>query len=147
MAGNGFVRVPGAIPSTAGETVRQDYINGASTVRDSGFTPSSYDADLTMDGTAQSEALATGTRKIKVGNLGATTEAIRVAFGTSALDAEGNLTIDGTARATTGHYIPALADAGSEAFQVLGVPALATHYAIANAVALDTQTVTVTQGI
>lgn len=34
MAGNGFVRVPGAIPDTAGETVRQDYIGGAALVSD-----------------------------------------------------------------------------------------------------------------
>lgn len=114
------------------------------------FTPSSYDADLTMNGTAQSGALASGVARglgaVYFGNLGATTEAIRVAFGTSAADAEGNLTISAAA-ATTGHYIPALADGGANAFQILGVPANATHYAVANAVAADTQTVTVTQGI
>ena len=110
------------------------------------FTPSSYDADLTMDGTAQSVALATGVTKVYFGNLGATTEAIRVAFGTSALDAEGNLNI-AAAAATTGHYIPAAADGGANAWQILGVPAQATHYAVANAVAADTQVVTVTQGV
>lgn len=32
MAGNGFVRVPGGIPDTAGEVVRQDYVGGAALV-------------------------------------------------------------------------------------------------------------------
>lgn len=39
MAGNGFLRVPGAIPDTAGEIVRQDYIGGAALVQtESGST-------------------------------------------------------------------------------------------------------------
>ena len=113
-----------------------------------GFKPSSYDANLTMDGTAQSVALATGVKlgagRIHVVNTGATTEAIRVAFGTSAANAEANLTI-AAAAATTGYYIPAIADGIGEA--TLGVPALATHYAVANAVAADTQVVAVTQGV
>ena len=109
-----------------------------------GFTPSSYDADLTMDGTAQSVALATDATRISVTNRGATTEAIRIAFGTSAANAEANLTI-AAAAATTGFYLPAIADA--EGSVVLDAPALATHYAIANAVASDTQVVSVTQGI
>jgi len=110
------------------------------------FTPSSYDADLTMNGTAQTGALATGATKVQFGNLGATTEAIRVAFGTDAADAALNLTIVAAA-ATTGYYIPASAEGGANAFAVLGRPKLATHYAVANAVALDVQVVTVTQGI
>lgn len=114
------------------------------------FTPSSYDADLTMDGTAQTGALATGVKLgqgvVQFCNLGATTEAIRVAFGTSAADAGNNLNIAGSL-ATTGYYIPAAADAGSAAFVVLGVPLDATHYAVANAVLGDTQTVAVNQGV
>lgn len=117
-------------------------------VNSSTFTPSSYDADLTMNGTAQSGAIATGAVKIQFCNLGATTEAIRVAFGSTALIAEGNLTI-AAAAATTGYYIPALADAGAGACVVLGVPteALGGFYAVANAVAGDVQVVTVNQGI
>ena len=115
-----------------------------------GFIPSQYDVSLTMNGTAQSVVLAAGVKtglgSIYVANLGATTEAIRVAFGTSAANAESNLNI-AAAAATTGHYIPASADAGSQSAQTLGVPALATHYAVANAVAADTQAVSVTQGI
>jgi hypothetical protein len=118
------------------------------------FIPSSYDADLTMNGTAQSGALASGVSRgqgvVQFCNLGATTEAIRVAFGTSAADAESNLnfTTDGAPeRATTGYYIPAIADAGSGACVVLGVPVEATHYAVGNAVDSDTQTVTVCQGV
>jgi len=119
---------------------------GGSARETSLFTPSSYDADLTMNGTAQTGALATGVKKVKFGNLGATTEAIRVAFGTDATDAASNLTIVAAA-ATTGHYIPASTQGGANAFQALGVPRLATHYAVANAVAADVQVVTVTQGI
>lgn len=110
------------------------------------FTPSSYDSTLTMDGTAQSVALVGGARKLHVANLGATTEAIRVAFGTSAANAEANLTIS-TGAATTGFYISAAADNAANSAVILGIPALATHYAVANAVAADTQTVAVTQGI
>lgn len=119
---------------------------GAAPVSDKGFVPSSYDANLTMDGTAQVFALASGARKVQIGNLGATTEAIRVAFGTSSADAESNLNVAAGA-ATTGYYIPAVADAGAAAVRELGIPALATHVAICNAEASDTQTVTVTQGI
>ena len=110
------------------------------------FTPSSYDADLTMDGTAQTGAIATGATKIQFVNLGATTEAIRVAFGTSASDAGTNLTI-AAAAATTGYYIPAEAEGGTQSIVVLGVPTSATHYAVANAVAADTQDVAVNQGV
>lgn len=108
------------------------------------FTPSQYDADLTMDGTAQSVALATGVKKLRVVNQGATTEDIRLVFGTSASDAEGNLTI-AAAAATTGMVITAMPDGGTET--IVGVPANATHYAIANDVAADTQVVNVTQGV
>jgi len=110
------------------------------------FTPSSYDADLTMDGTAQTGAIATGATKIQFVNLGATTEAIRVAFGTDATDARNNLNVLAGA-ATTGYYIPAEAEGGSQSVVVLGVPAAAEYYAVANAVATDTQVVAVNQGI
>ena len=128
-------------PHTGEKQNRTKITEGAAT-----FTPSSYDATLTMNGTGQAGALATNAQKVYFGNLGATTEAIRVAFGTSSADAIANLTISAAA-ATTGFYIPAAADAGANAFQVLGVPELATHYAVANAVAADTQDVTVTQGV
>ena len=109
------------------------------------FIPSQYDADLTMDGTAQSVALATGTTKLRVVNKGATTEDIRIAFGTSSANAEANLTI-AAAAATTGMLIVPPVDGGSP-FEILGVPANATHYAVANAVASDTQVVNLTQGV
>lgn len=113
------------------------------------FVPSSYDVDLTMNGTAQGVALATGVKngggKIRIVNRGATTEAIRVAFGTSEANAEANLAISAAA-ATTGYWIGTAAD-GHKAEVILGVPADATHYAVANAVASDTQVVSVTQGV
>lgn len=115
-----------------------------------GFKPSQYDADLTMDGTAQSVALATGVSlgggRVYFANQGATTESIRIAFGTSAANAESNLNIAG-GLATTGHLIGANADVGSQSAQTLGVPADATYYAVANAVNGDTQVVAITQGL
>lgn len=107
------------------------------------FKPSSYDADLTMDGTAQSAALASGARRLRVVNRGATTEGIRIAFGTSADNAEANLTIS-TGAATTGLFLNAAADGNGEI--ILGIPDNATHYAVANAAASDTQVVNITQG-
>ncbi len=113
------------------------------------FMPLTYAVDLTMNNTAQGIALAAttslGKGRIRVTNLGATTEAIRVAFGTSELNAEANLTID-TNRATTGVYVPAAID-GLNPTVLLAAPHNATHFAVANAVAGDTQVVAVEQGL
>ncbi len=112
------------------------------------FSPSQYDPDLTMNGTAQSVALATGVLKLKVINRGSTTEAIRFALGTSAANAEGklNMTTNGAPeRAVTGDYLPAAADQG-DGKEFYGVSEGMTHYAIANAVDSDTQIVSITQG-
>jgi hypothetical protein len=114
------------------------------------FIISSYDADLTMDATGEALALATGVKlgagAVQIANRGATTEGIRVAFGTSESDALSNLNMTGNA-ATTGYYMPAAADGGSQSVVVLGVPALATHVAAGPATAGDTQSVSVSQGI
>jgi len=113
-----------------------------------GFRPVAYDADRVMNGTAQGFALdaavSLGQGRLYVVNTGAATEAVRIAFGTSELDAEANLT-HSTNRATTGVYLHAPAD-GPGAI-LLGVPSDATHYALENAFAADTQTVVVTQGL
>jgi len=115
----------------------------------SGFKPSSYNTELTMDGTAQSVALATGVKlgngKVRIVNKGVTTEAIRVAFGSTAASAEAGLTI-ASAAATTGLWIGSAAD-GYAAEVILDVPATASYIAVANAVASDTQTVELTQGV
>ena len=108
------------------------------------FTPSNYETDFTMDGTAQSDALAEGVKKLQVVNKGATTEDVRVAFGTSSANAEANLNIT-TGAATQGFWIGAAAD-GYDADVIIGVPRSATHYALANGTAADTQTVSVAQG-
>lgn len=112
------------------------------------FKPSSYDADLTMDGTGQAIALASGVKlgegRVRVVNQGVTTEAIRVAFGTSSANAIANLGIAG-ALAVTGLWIGAAAD-GFDADIILAVPRTATHLAVANAVVSDTQVVNFTQG-
>lgn len=147
----GSVKIPGAINNATNKAdgeVKQNYSNGASHTMD-GFKPSQYDADLTMDGTAQAVELASGVKlgdgRIHVANNSVTsTEAIRVAFGTSAANAQANLNIAAGA-ATTGYRIPSTADGIGEA--ILGVPANATHYAVANAVAADVQVVSVTQGV
>lgn len=110
-----------------------------------GFVPSSYESDLTMDGTAQTVAIATGAKKARIVNQGATTEAIRVAFGTSSADAGTNLGIS-TGAATTGVFIGAAAD-GYTPEIVLGIPDDATHIAIANATASDTQVVHLELGV
>ena len=111
------------------------------------FVISNYtDTTLTMDNTAQGIALATGATKIQFINTGATTEAIYVAFGTSELDAESNLT-HSSDHATTGYYIGSMADYGAAAIQTLSVPAGSTHYAVENAVAGDVQVVKINQGV
>jgi len=127
-----------------GVTLRQRVAGSSAHVAD-GFKPSSYDADLTMDGTAQAVAIASGAGRVRIYNQGATTESIRFAFGASAADAQANLTIV-TAAATTGILIPAQADNASQCLQVLGIPEEATHYAVANTVAADVQVVNIIQG-
>lgn len=120
--------------------------DGAALVRPSAFIPADLSDNLTMNNTAQFIALSADTTKLQITNLGATTEAIRVAFGTSEATAEDNLTIVANA-ATTGYYIPAIADAGAAAIREIGAPSGSTHVAICNAVAADTQTVLVVQGV
>jgi hypothetical protein len=118
--------------------------DGSTPITGTRFTPSIYGATVAMDGTAQSEAIATGTTVVQVVNLGATTEDLRAAFGESASAAEANLT-HSSDHATTGYYIPA-ATQGNHIAE-LGVPSTATHIAYENATASDTQDVIVNQGI
>ena len=109
------------------------------------FTLSSYsDTALTMDDTAQGVALATGATKIQVTNTGATGLTCQLAFGTTELDAEGNLNIAGGGSTTGALILPAVDGAGSYVF---GVPALATHYAIANTDTGETPVVYIAQGV
>ena len=115
------------------------------------FTPSEYDEDITIvAGTTQYGELAAGVKlgagKVTFFNRSATTHDARVVFGTSEANALANLNVV-TAVATTGYYIPAMADGGAASKLVLSVPALATHYAVLNATTLKTPTVAITQGI
>lgn len=112
---------------------------------DSSFIPSIYAADLTMNGTAQVVAIASGATKLRVFNRGVTTEAIRLAFGANSSEAQANLTIVAAA-ATSGLYIPAPID-GHQGAQIIGIPKNATHFAIANALAADVQVVSIELGI
>jgi len=123
---------------------------GGATHTADGFKPSQYDPDLTMSATGEALALATGVAlgagRVHVVNQGVTTEAIRVVFGTSEINALANLTIAAGA-ATTGYYMPSNVDIPGGGIAILGVPALATHVAAGPAVAADTQLVSITQGI
>ena len=110
------------------------------------FVPSIYGAIVAMNQTAQSEALATGTEKVQIANLGTTTQDLRIAFGESASAAEANLT-HSTNHATTGYYMLAAAEGGSQSIAILGVPSSATHIAYENATACDTQNIFVNKGI
>jgi len=117
------------------------------------FRSSSNNAELTMDGLAQVVTLAAGVKlgagTVRIANQGLTTEAIRFQWGTSAANAEAGLGLTGgppTTHATTGIWVGAAPD-GFVADGYWGVPALATHLAIANAVSGDTQGVNVNQGV
>ena len=110
------------------------------------FTPSQdFISDLTMNGTAQAIALDSATSGVTVWNQGATTEDIRYAFGTSAANAQAGLT-HVTNRATTGVIVPAYSDYAQLCFVTVKVPSNATHIAVENAVASDTQAVQLVQG-
>jgi len=122
-------------------TQREQFYN-----RGGDFTPSNYEPDFTMDGTAQSAAIASGASRLRVNNQGGTGEHIRIAFGATAAEAEENLTIT-TGAATTGHFIAANSNGNGTVSEDIGIPANAGFYAIANAVAGDTQAVSVTQGV
>lgn len=98
----------------------------------SAFYPSSYLVETTATTTAagQSDILATGASRLKVVNLDATNN-LRIAFGTSAQDAETNVAL--------GMIIFA------KSVELVGVPANATHYAWLAAAA--TVSIQITQGI
>jgi len=132
--------------SVSGKSTPDISTNGAKHTLDA-FKPSQdYISDLTMDGTAQAIAIATGASRITIFNQGVTTESIRYAFGTSQANAEANLTI-AAAAATTGIIIQPYADFSDLCYQLIGIPSLATHVAIANNVASDTQAVQIVQGV
>ena len=118
-------------------------------VANNDFTPSQYATKLTMDGTAQVVALATGTTKLFIVRTGTTTQDTLVAPGTSSANAETNLGLTGgppTTHATTGEiYIPSPADGYGSV--VIGVAEDTTHVAVANATSGDAHVVWVMQGV
>jgi hypothetical protein len=147
---SGTIRHTNSQGATNVDDVVETRVSGGATQTADGFKPSQYDADLTMSATGTAVALASGVSlgdgRIHIVNQGVTTEAIRVAFGTSSANALDNLTIVAGA-ATTGYYMPSNVDVPAGGIATLGVPALATHYAVAPAVAGDVQVVSVTQGV
>ena len=116
------------------------------------FTPSSVGStSFTMDGTGQSEAIASGVTKLQIANTGVTTEAIYVGFGTTSAAAITQLAIttDGAPEhATNGYYIPSPVDTPSVS-PVINVPSayVGGFYAVCNAVDSDVQNVIVSQGV
>jgi hypothetical protein len=98
----------------------------------SAFYPSSYLVETTATTTAagQSDILATGTSRLRVANLDATNN-LRIAFGTSAQDAEANV--------ASGMII------FTKSVDLVGVPANATHYAWLAAAA--TASIQIIQGV
>jgi len=107
------------------------------------FTPSSYDADITANNTAQGGALATGVKlgggMLYVYNKG--TGNVRLTFGTSQTNADDNLNIAANA-ATTGILIPA-----GVWIPPISVPYLSTNYSTLNDVAEETPVFEVNQGV
>ena len=110
------------------------------------FTPSAYDHDLTMNDTAQSIPIARGVKKLRVVNDGVEGQGIRIAFGATAAEAEDALTMSGGA-ATTGLWISGAASTAHHPPEIIGVPANAKFYAVANDTASNTQSVYISQGV
>lgn len=117
------------------------------------IAPSAYQADLTMGNDPQTIALATGVKLgggvFEVLNKGVSGEGIRFTFGTSAANAEANLTITGTgatAVATTGDWVGSVAD-GYNPRLARQVPSNATHVSVMRDTGGDTQSVSTMQGV
>lgn len=103
MAGNGFVRIPGGIPDTAGETVRQRYVNEAALVSDGGLMVGDNCANVSVGTTAAYQDLASDTRTVTVTNYHAT-QGVWVGLGTTS---EAAADIVGTNGSEVGAYVPA----------------------------------------
>lgn len=119
-----------ATPVAARRVISQDYIT---------------ETEITPAGTPVTIALADGTDFVEIENLGATTENIRFAWGTSSADSITNLGISG-GLATTGEKIYAYADKPLLSFVERDRPIWATHLSICNAVAAQTPDFIAKQG-
>lgn len=104
------------------------------------FRPSDISLEVAMDGTAQTLDIPAGSNLLWVYNAGATSELIRLEFGTDATDAGNKLNI-GSGVATTGMRIPPEGDNPYLCLQVIGIPANAGSVAVCNAALGDTNTV------
>jgi hypothetical protein len=120
------------------------------------FTASSYTGKITSDEDGTTFAIATDAKKLLIQNLETTdvTEFAVLAFGTSAADAQTNLTITGTTPnkiSTTGLVIGGGHTGTGSAVRgesiVVDIPVTATHAALGNGTAGDTQVCMVTQGV
>ena len=120
------------------------------------FTPSSYTGKITSSEDGVTFAIASGATKIMIQNLETTdiTEFAVLAFGTSAADAQTNLGKSGTTPniisesgvvIQSGHTGTGAATFGET--RILNIPVNATHAALGNGTAADTQVCMVTQGV
>ena|SRR3989304_1962048 len=130
----------------------QGTAEGVALVTEGGFKPSSYTGKISSSEDGTTFAIATGARKLMLQSLdmaaAGTAEYAVLAFGTSAADAQANLTITGTTPnkiATTGAVIGSSTKVGEPAL-ILGIPANATHCAVGNGVAATAAQLMVTQG-
>jgi len=125
---------------------------GAGLVTTAGFKPSSYTGKISSSEDGTTFAIATGATKLMLQSLdmavAGTAEYAVVAFGTSAADAQANLTITGTTPnkiATTGAVVGSSTKVGEPPL-ILGIPANATHCAIGNGIAATVVQLMITQG-
>src|SRR3990167_1165827 len=127
-------------------------ISGAELVSTVEYKISSYTGKISSAEDGTTFAIATGARKLMLQSLdmavAGTAEYAVIAFGTSAADAQANLTITGTTPnkiATTGAVIGSSTKVGEPPL-ILGIPANATHVAVGNGIAATVVQLMVTQG-
>ena len=124
---------------------------GESLVTTGVFKPSSYTGKISSAEAGTTFAIATGATKILFQSLdmaaAGTPEYAVCVFGTSAADAQANLTKTGTTPniiSTTGFIVASDTKVGNQT--LVGIPANATHCAVGNGVAATVVQLMVTQG-
>ena len=117
------------------------------------FTPSSYTGTIASVEAGATITIATGAKTMRLQCLGLTSTAnyAMLAFGTSAADAQTNLTKTGTTPniiSTSGVVIRSgVTDVVQPADMIVAIPSTATHAALGNGVAATPLDVMITQGV
>jgi len=126
--------------------------SGAARVTDV-FKPSSYTGKISSAEAGTTFAIASGATRIMFQSLdmaaAGTAEYAVCAFGTSAADAQTNLTKTGTTPniiSTTGFVIGSSTNVAQNK-EIIGIPANATHCAVGNGIAATVVQLMVTQGV